>query len=50
MINFAWFSLMVLVFARLSTFARGGSTQRWVKGVTGAVFLGFGVKLATYRP
>tara|TARA_R110002020_G_scaffold16871_68_gene59807 strand:- start:5686 stop:6321 length:636 start_codon:yes stop_codon:yes gene_type:complete len=50
MINVVWFSAIVMLFSRLSTVARRGSVQRWIKGVTGVVFLGFGYKLATYRP
>ena len=48
-LNTLWFGAMVLLFARLTAVARRGSFQRWVKGVTGAVFIGFGVKLATLR-
>ncbi len=50
MINAIWFGAMVLMFARLSRFARSGSFQRWLKGATGAAFIGFGLKLASYRP
>lgn len=50
MINIAWFSAIVMLFSRLSVVAQRGSIQRWIKGVTGAVLLGFGYKLATYRP
>lgn len=50
MINLVWFSAIVLLFAKLSTVARSGRFQRGLKGVTGAVFLGFGYKLATFRP
>lgn len=50
MINIAWFAPMVLLFDRLSRAARSGNFQRWVKGLTGAVFIGFGLKLATLRP
>ena len=50
MINAAWFTAMVLLFTRLTAMARSGSFQRWVKAITGVVFLGFGVKLARYRP
>jgi threonine/homoserine/homoserine lactone efflux protein len=49
MINLVWFSAMVLVFARLSRLAASGTLQRWLKGVTGVVFIGFGLKLATIR-
>lgn len=50
MINVTWFSPIVFLFDRLSRAARSGSFQRWIKGLTGAVFIGFGVKLATLRP
>ncbi len=48
-LNMIWFSAMVLLFLRLRRAASNGTFQRWLKGVTGAVFIGFGVKLATYR-
>ncbi len=50
MLNFAWFAMMVLLFSQLAQAARGDRFQRWLKGVTGIVFVGFGVKLATIRP
>ncbi len=49
-LNLAWFSAVVLLFARLANVAGGSAFQRWLKGVTGVVFVGFGVKLATLRP
>ncbi len=49
-LNVAWFGPMVLLFDRLSAVARSGRVQRVVKGLTGMVFVGFGVKLATLRP
>ena len=49
-LNVAWFSPMVLLFDRLSSAARGGRVQRFIKGLTGMVFVGFGIKLATLRP
>jgi len=49
MINLVWFGSMVLLFARLSAFTRSGRFQRWLKGMTGVVFIGFGVKLASFR-
>lgn len=49
-INVVWFTAMVLLFARLTAAARRGSVQRWLKGATGAIFIGFGLKLASYRP
>lgn len=49
LLNMAWFGPMVLLFGRLSTFARTGRVQRWIKAATGLVFVGFGLKLATLR-
>lgn len=49
MLNLVWFSSMVLLFAQVSKAARGQIFQRWLKGVTGLVFVGFGLKLATLR-
>ncbi|RNF35793.1 LysE family translocator [Paracoccus methylarcula] len=48
-INVIWFGAMVLLFSRLTGLARSSSVQRWLKGVTGVVFIGFGAKLASYR-
>ncbi|MGD8325452.1 MAG: LysE family translocator [Sphingomonadales bacterium] len=47
LLNLIWFSTLVLLFTRLATVARGGGFQRWLKAITGTVFVGFGVKLAT---
>ena len=49
MINLVWFSAMVLVFSRLSGFVRSGRAERWIKAITGVVFIGFGMKLAATR-
>lgn len=49
MINITWFSTMILIFSRLSRFARSGRAERWIKAVTGLIFIGFGLKLATMR-
>lgn len=49
-LNIAWFGPMVLLFDRLSMAVRGGNVQRFIKGLTGMVFVGFGIKLATLRP
>jgi len=45
-----WFGTMVVIFAKLTKVANSGSFQRWLKGVTGIVFVGFGLKLASYKP
>lgn len=50
MINAVWFTAMVLLMSRLTKAAQNGTFQRWLKGVTGAVFIGFGAKLALYKP
>lgn len=50
MVNLLWFGSLVLLFSRLAAVTRGGRFQRWLKGVTGVVFIGFGLKLASYRP
>lgn len=43
--NFLWFSGMVLLFSRLAHASKNRSFQRWLKGTTGIVFIGFGAKL-----
>lgn len=48
LINGVWFGAMVLLISRLTAMSRNGSFQRWLTGVTGVVFIGFGAKLATY--
>eukprot|EP00903_Cladosiphon_okamuranus_P000845 g843.t1 len=50
LINAVWFGAMILLLARVGKAARSPSFQRWLKGVTGLVFMGFGLKLATLRP
>lgn len=49
-LNATWFTLLILLFARLGSAFAGGRLTRWVKGATGLVFLGFGAKLATLKP
>ena len=48
-LNMAWFGPMVLLFDHLSKFARDGRIRRAINALTGMVFVGFGVKLATLR-
>ena len=50
MLNAVWFGVMVLLFSSLTAIAGSGRFQRWLKGATGVVFVGFGLKLASYRP
>ena len=49
-INAVWFTAMVLLLGSLTQVAQNSTFQRWLKGVTGVVFIGFGLKLASYRP
>ena len=48
--NAVWFGAMVMLFARLTKAAGSGRFQRWLKAATGIVFIGFGVKLASFQP
>ena len=50
LINLIWFTLIVVLFARLTEAVSNSSFQRWLKGVTGAVFIGLGFKLAPSQP
>ena len=49
MLNLVWFTLMVLLFSKLTQFGSSIIFQRWLKGVTGIVFIGFGAKLASLK-
>lgn len=50
MLNLIWFSAMVLLFSKLVAATSGSTFQRWLKGITGLVFIGFGAKLASLQP
>ncbi len=50
MLNVIWFTAMILLFSRLTRAARSDNFQHWLKGITGVVFIGFGLKLATLKP
>ncbi|MBB4264624.1 LysE family translocator [Roseospira visakhapatnamensis] len=49
-ITTAWLSSLVLFFGRLTAATGSPRFRRWVQAVTGAVFVAFGVHLATWRP
>lgn len=49
-INAIWFGAMVVLFSHLAKFVQNGSFRRWLNGITGVVFVGFGLRLATFRP
>lgn len=48
--NLIWFATMVVLFAKLTRAAGSAAFRRWLKAVTGVVFVGFGAKLATLQP
>ena len=48
-INMIWFAGLVILFSRLVSVAKHDSFQRILKGVTGAIFIGFGARLATLK-
>ena len=50
LLNVLWFSALVLLFSSMKSLGGSASMQRWLKAVTGTVFVGFGLKLATMRP
>ncbi|TQV70726.1 LysE family translocator [Exilibacterium tricleocarpae] len=49
LMNMIWFASLVILFSRLVATVRSGWFQRVFKGITGAIFIGFGVKLATLK-
>ncbi|WP_417585882.1 LysE family translocator [Nitrincola sp.] len=49
-INLVWFSAMVFLLARLKDLTSSASFTKWLKSVTGVVFIGFGAKLAFLKP
>lgn len=49
LLNALWFGAMVVLFARLAGRARSARVQRAFKGLTGVVFVWFGLSLASYR-
>lgn len=50
LINLVWFSAMVLVLSRAKQLAHNPTFSRWLKSVTGVIFIGFGAKLASLKP
>jgi len=50
LLNLIWFAAMVLLFSRLADATRNSAFQRWLKSITGVVFIGFGIKLASLKP
>lgn len=50
LINFIWFSTMVLMLGKLNEFASSQRFTLWLKSLSGIFFVGFGLKLATLKP
>ncbi|GIT90710.1 lysine transporter LysE [Jannaschia pagri] len=48
-INALWFAAMVLALGTMTQAARAPRVQRWIRGLTGVIFVGFGLRLATTR-
>jgi len=48
-VNFAWFSLMVVMLSRIKNSTNNQVFKRWLNSITGIVFIGFGSKLALMK-
>lgn len=46
LVNFIWFSIMVLALSRVKNVAASAKFKTWLNTITGLVFIGFGAKLA----
>lgn len=49
-INLLWFSAVILLISKLSVVSKGKNFRRYLQSFTGFVFIGFGLKLATFKP
>ncbi|TWI53190.1 threonine/homoserine/homoserine lactone efflux protein [Pseudomonas duriflava] len=49
-INLVWFSAMVFLLSRLKGLATNANFIKWLKSVTGVVFIGFSANLAFLKP
>ena len=49
MINVFWFGAIVILFTKLVGAADNLHFQRWIKMITGVIFIGFGAKMATIK-
>ncbi|WP_289029082.1 LysE family translocator [uncultured Paraglaciecola sp.] len=48
-VNFIWFSIMVMALARVKNVANSTRFKTWLNSITGVVFIGFGAKLALMK-
>ena len=49
LINFFWFSAMILMLGKLKLLGQNERFNQWLKSITGFVFIGFGLKLAALK-
>ncbi|EPZ9280963.1 TPA: LysE family translocator [Vibrio parahaemolyticus] len=49
LINFIWFTAMVLMLSRIKSATSNVGFKRWLSALTGLVFIGFGSKLALMK-
>ena len=49
MINVLWFGVIVILFSKLVGVASNLHFQRWIKIITGVIFIGFGARMATLK-
>lgn len=48
-LTFIWFIIYIYLIHQLSAFMKKPAVQKWMEGITGAVLIGFGIKLAFER-
>ncbi|WOH36390.1 LysE family translocator [Thalassotalea fonticola] len=46
LVNFVWFSVMILMLSRVKNATNNAMFKKWLNSITGVVFIGFGSKLA----
>lgn len=49
LVNFIWFSIMVLALSRVKSISNSARFKKWLHSITGVVFIGFGAKLALMK-
>ncbi len=48
-VNFLWFSAMIVMISRVKSVTSSGRFKVWLNSITGLVFIGFGTKLALMK-
>ncbi|WP_444909071.1 LysE family translocator [Microbulbifer sp. TRSA005] len=48
-VNFVWFSIMVVALSRVKSASNNAKFRRWLNSITGLVLIGFGSKLALIK-